>query len=230
MMTKNFKIISTSWALAISSSLFLIFTGILLSYKLFHENKTVYWIIAIAFVFMAFWLQRFISRAEVIISLTKDFITIEWKGQYIFHKRPNRKIQFDEIKSYKYQEDSNFDLFRITLVDNSEINFWHFSFTKDDFKSLVHSFPEFVQQQNKKIEKLKTGTQDTKVQKIEKEKTIYENEASPFIAVVAILFILAISALLIFKSNIKSGYLGLAPLSGALFYLINYVKHRKKTK
>ena len=69
----------------------------------------------------ALYIQRFISRAEVEVSLTNNNISIKWVKQFIFHNRADREIPFHEIESYKYQEDRNFDLFKLTLKDGVEI-------------------------------------------------------------------------------------------------------------
>lgn len=227
---KSFRIISTSPALAIFSSLAMFFAGIFPIAKFLRHNAVLFWASIIIVVALIFYVQRFISKAKVIINLTKEIVSIDWKQQFIFHKRPNRTIQWDEIKSYKYQEDRNFDLFRITLLDGTELNFWHSTFTKDDFDILVYSFPEYVKKHNnKKNESQSNGANIYHAQKIEREKTIFENAASPFFVFLAIFFIVAISAIMILKKDKSDNpFLGLAALSGAIFYLAKYLQYRKK--
>ena len=120
---KSFRIISTSWVLAILSMLFITFSGVFLLIKFLPNNSNISIIAALSLIGVGLYLQRFISTAKIEIALTQDYLTIKWLKQYLFHKEPDRKIFFDEIKSYKYEEDQNFDLFQIILVNDTELNF-----------------------------------------------------------------------------------------------------------
>jgi hypothetical protein len=212
--------------------LLIVIPGVILFHDILPDDTGVNIIASICLIGIGLFLQRFISRAEIEISLTKEFLTIKWLHQYIFHKNPDRKISFREIKSYKYQEDQNFDLFQITLIDDTEINFWHFTFTKDDFDSFVQIFPEFIEYHNKIAE---TESSDKKLTykqpKIERAKSIYENEASPVFVILAIGVVLVISLVMIFKDNgVSNPFLGLTAISGGVFYIIQYFKYRKRKK
>jgi hypothetical protein len=92
------------------------------------------------------------STALVEITLTKNDVSIRWLSQYIFHHYPDRTILFSDIESYKYQPDNNFDLFKLTMKDGSEIKLWHFALTfKDDFDKLTMDFPQLVNSFNKRV-------------------------------------------------------------------------------
>ena len=229
---KTFRITSTSWALAIFSMLVIIFSGVLLLIRILPNNSYTSVIATLSLLGIGLYLQRFISTAKIEVVLTKEFVTIKWFKQYLFHKEPDRKIPFNEIKSYKYQEDRNFDLFQITFIDDTELNIWHFTFTKDDFETLVYTFPEFVKDHNKTVKQ----TEENKGfsgnrKKIERAKTLYENANSPFIVIFAIFSILAILIIMFFKGNsIANPFLGFSAITGAIFYLSRYFKYRKEGK
>ncbi|HEV8271408.1 MAG TPA: hypothetical protein VGQ04_08890 [Chitinophagaceae bacterium] len=228
---KSFKIISTAWGLAIFSMLLIVFLGIIITINILPEKSNFSIVATIIILAAGFYLQRFISRAEIEVTLFKEFIAIKYLKQYIFHKDPDRKIFFNEIKSYKYQEDRNFDLFRLTLADGTEIDFWHFTFTKDDFEGLVSTFPNYINHHNKFIETAPSTKQLKHSTKIEREKTIYERASSPFIVIMAIISIVLISILMIFKKDsVTNPFMGLSAITGALFYVTAYFKYRKKKK
>lgn len=226
---KSFRIISTSWVLAILSMLLITFSGVFLLIKFLTGNSNISIIAALSLIGVGLYLQRFISTAKIEIVLTQEFVTIKWLKQYLFHKEPDRKIFFDEIKSYKYEEDQNFDLFQIILVNDTELNFYHFTFTKDDFETLVNTFPDFVNRHNTNVENiLASRPLDSKLQRIERSKTIYENPTSPFIVVFAILLILTVPIIFLVKGDkVSNPFLALAAISGGLFYLIEYFQYRR---
>jgi hypothetical protein len=225
---KSFKIISTSWLLAFFSMMLFIFSGILLFLKILPDNTWIFLGALISLIGAGLYLQRFISIAKIEITLTPDFISLKCIKQSLFDKEANRTIYLNEIKSYKYQEDQNFDLFRLTLKDGTEIDIWHFSFTKDDFKSLVNAFPAYISSYNKVIGTTELSELPLATAKIEREKTAYEN-ASPWLVIIAIVFIVSIVFIMIFKGgNYVNPFLGLSAISGASFYLVTYFKYRKK--
>ena len=210
----------------------IVFAAILTFINIFGKGSNIGFAIYLIIISLGFYLQKFISQAVIDVELTKETISVKYLRQYIFRKYPDRIIPFDQIKSYKYQEDRNFDLFRITLFDNTDIDFWHFTFTKDDFKNIVSIFPRFVEQHNKHIHSSKRSeSSKNSFQKIERQKTIYENATSPFLLILAFIAVVAISLVLILKKGeIGNSFIGLSAILGALFYIVAYFKYRKKNK
>ena len=227
------KIIATSWVLWILTLLTTLLSGGLLLHEMLPKDSALSIIAVIAVMAFALFVQRYISRAEVEVTLTDNDVSIVWLKQFLFHRRPNREIPLSDIDSYKYQQDTNFDLFKLTLKDGTEIKLWHFTFTRgDDFKKLVFDFPSIVESYNKKISRKQVTTETNNPKKIEKEKTIFEESYSPLLAGLAILLLLAVPLIFFFKpiDKISNPLMGLAAMFGGLFFLTQYFKHRKNKK
>jgi hypothetical protein len=206
-------------------------TGMFL-HELIPSNDVLGTIIFITMLSLAVYFQRFISKGIVEITINKDSLSLNWAKQFLFHKKTDREIPFGELKSYKYQKDKAFDLFKLILKDETEIVLWHFNFLKnDDFDKLVSDFPSIVSKFNKQIsEKELSGIQAGKTHKIERTKTIYESSIAPFLAGLAIVMIIAITIIICNNSSGKSGTTipGLAAMSGAIFFLAQYFSYRRK--
>ena len=188
----------------------------------------------IGFAFASFYFQRFTSRGQVQISITDTNIEIKYLKQPILSNKPDRVISLTDIDSYKYQPDRNFDLFKLTLKDQTELHFYHYSsYTGDDFEKLVIDFPKLAATYNRHKEKItfdKTTKEQHKPTGITREKTIFEGKTGLFLAGVAIVFI-TIFIYLMAKNqvNASSGGFGLlASISGATFFLGQYFKYRNK--
>jgi len=232
----TYKIIATSWVLWIMTLLITLFGGAFLLHELLPRGSNFSILPVIGLMAFALFIQRYISKAQVEITLGDDNLSIRWVSQFIFHRRPDMEFSLNDIESYKYQEDRNFDLFKLTLKDGTELKFWHSTFImKDDFEKLVFDFPSKVEKHNKIIQR-QSGRTDTekKPQKaetiIKKEKTIFENELAPFVAGFAILVVIAVPLVLFLKptGEISNPFVGLASMAGAFFFVVQYFKYRKK--
>jgi hypothetical protein len=229
----TYKIIATSWVLWILTLLATVVVGALLLHELLPKDSTISLIAVIFLMALAVFIQRYISRAIVEIKLADNSISIKWLRQFLFHKRPDMEILFSDIESYKYQEDTHFDLFKLTLKDGKELKFWHFTLTRgDDFDKLVFDFPAKVSRYNSKVERRPLRYETSKNKGIEKEKTIFEGSSAPILAGFAILLLVAVPLILFISptDKISNPFIGLASMSGGLFFLIQYFKHRKKNK
>jgi predicted ATP-dependent protease len=227
----TYKIIATSWVLWILTFLTTILSGAFISHEILPRDTTITFIAVIGIMAFALFVKRFVSRAEVEFKLTDNDISIIWHKQFLFHKRPNLEILLGDIESYKYQEDRNFDLFKLTLKDGTQIKLWHFTFTRgDDFERLVFDFPSKVERYNKKAEKRAIATRTEKPAKILREKTIFEEAYAPLLAGFAILLLIAVPYLIFFNPDkkVSNPYMGLAAMAGGLFFLIQYFKYRKE--
>ena len=181
---------------------------------------------------LAFFLQRYTSLGIVTVNLTDKEISFNWTKQYIFHNRPNRQIPLSDIESYKYQPDQNFYLFKLSLKDGSDIRLWHFTFTSgDDFDKLAMDFSQTVAKHNKPQKReFKRNEFDQSEVGIKRAKTVFELESAPFIAAFAIILIVAVPLILYFKptDTSKNAFMLLAPMAGAIYFLIQFYKYRRK--
>lgn len=212
--------------------------GVLLAIKFLPKGDTISIISIIFILLLAFFLQRFTSTALVEVTLTKNDVSICWLSQYIFHHYPDKKILFSDIESYKYQPDNNFDLFKLTLKDGSEIKLWHFALTfNDDFDKLIMDFPKLVNNFNKRVSQ-KAQSQaditytDNEPQTIKRAATTFEGDGAVFIAIFAFIVIIAIPLILYFNpgDRQKNSFVLLAPMAGAIFFLTQFYRNRKNNK
>lgn len=228
----TYRIITTSVALSLISIFALVLSGSLLLHEILPKGSSFSILAAFILLAVAIILQRFISIAVIELSIFDSEISIKWIKQFIFHNRKESTVRFSEIESWKYQEDSNFDLFKLTLKDGRDITLWHFTFTrKDDFKRLVEEFPIYINKYNsKKVPENHAQEQIAEKHKIEKIKTIFEKSYAPFIAAFAVLLLVATVFIFVTrpqgKPNPPYGLLGAA--SGGLFFIAQYLKHRNK--
>jgi hypothetical protein len=234
----TYKIKTTDWKIWIPTLMVTVFGGVLLAVKFLPKGDTISIISVVFILLLAFFLQRFTSTALVEVTLTKNDITIRWLSQYIFHHYPDRTILFSDIESYKYQPDNNFDLLKLSMKDGSEIKLWHFALTfKDDFDKLVIDFSQFVTSFNKRVtQKAHSHADipqaDNEPQTIKRAATIYEGEGAIFIALFAVIVIIAVPLILYFNpgDRQKNPFVLLAPMAGAIFFLTQFYRHRKKHK
>jgi hypothetical protein len=200
------------------------------------DNIAVTLILMIGFVLASHYFQKFTSRGQVYISLTKTTIEIKYIKQSLFSRKPDRVIALTDVESYKYQPDRNFDLFKLTLKDQTELYFYHYTgFSGDDFRKLVLEFPKLVTDYNSHTQKFSKGEsikENKKLTIIQREKTLFEGSTGLLLAGVAIIFIGVFTYLLITNkvTNVSAGSGLLASISGAIFFLGQFFKYRTKEK
>jgi hypothetical protein len=180
------------------------------------------------------YLQRFTSRGEVEISITDETIIIKYLKQSFLSSNTDQIISFNDIESYKYQPDRNFDMFKLTVRNQDEIRFWHYTgFADDDFQKLVTDFPKIVSDYNKHEENILVNnaltSAETKPVVIKREKTLFEGKAGLILAVLAMIFIVTFIYLLITNkiAGASAAFGLLASISGAVFFLTQFFKYRK---
>jgi hypothetical protein len=234
----TYKIKTTDWKIWIPTLIVTMLGGALLAFNFLPKGDTTSILSVIFILLLAFFFQRFTSTALVEVTLTKNDISIRWLSQYIFHHYPDRTILFSDIESYKYQPDNNFDLLMLTMKDGSEIKLWHFALTfRDDFDKLVIDFSQLVNSFNKRVtQKAHTHTgfshADNESLTIKRAATIYEGGGAIFIALFAVIVIIAVPLILYFNpgDRQKNPFVLLAPMAGAIFFLTQFYKYRKKRK
>lgn len=213
-----------------------IFGGVFLTINFLPRDGTITFISFAFTFFLAFFIQRFTSKAIVEVTLTRNDISFRWLSQHIFQKHADRTILLSEIESYKYQPDSNFDLFKLTMKDGTQVKLWHFGLSlKDDFALLVIDFPKIVCSFNERVAAKGNSQGDgqnagNRPLMINRESTIYEGGGATLIAAFAVVIILAVPLILYFNPSGKkqSTFVLVAPMAGAIFFLMQYFKHQKR--
>lgn len=134
------------------------------------------------------------------------------------------RIDWKELKSYKYEPSSNFDLFRLRLRNGKKIKFYRFYYDIDD------DFDVFMQDFRRKV-KIYNKTNSTNP--IEEEKLIMNNKIFLWIVtVILIIVFIGTIILLAFKgvSNIK-GIMSILIILGPLAWVMNQIiKGLRKSK
>ena len=221
---ENFKIRASSWVIFIVTLLTVIFVGSALGIALFATkgNQPVAIAMAVVVIGSAFYATRFTARAMTEWTITKSEIQLKWLDQFIFHNRPDLKINWSDIQEYKYQPDRNFDLFKLKLTDGKVIKLWHnTSTTNDDFQKFVATFEKQVQSYNQKDTDISNG--------IKRAKTIYETKLGLALAVFAGLCLVGIPILIaVLPHKLRINWAGLGVgYAGALFFILQVFAHRK---
>jgi len=177
---------------------------------------------------LSFFIPRIISMAVVQVTLTDETIELNWIRNFLFHHYAQKTIPLSDIESYKSQEDRTFDLFKLTLKDGSEIKFWHSNYAKsDDFDLFTLDFISRTQgHKTKRLSHRKTQEVADGLN-IQREKTIYESEAAPFLAAFAIFIILFMIYLIIFDVSGRNRIMPVSVAGGAIFFLAKYFQYRR---
>lgn len=225
----TYKIRTTSLLIWLATLLsILLGIPLLLSSLIPKNNTAILFTVGMLFLLVNY-LQRFTSRGELEISFMEGMVSIKWLKQFIFHNAPDKKILLNEIESYKYQPDRNFDLFKLTLKDGTEIIIWHSNFfSKDDFKNLVSDFPKIIDQ-NKHDRNI---PESNSIQNIKKEKTIYETQNGIILAIFAAACII-IFTYMILANKLRHTYDFfpiLGAISGSAYFLSQVIKYRKQKR
>lgn len=234
MVTYNIR--TTAWPIWILTMFGTLATGGILIAMAGIKNEGIALVIMLGPALASFYLQRFTSRGELEISITDTSIILKYLKQSFLSNKPDRIISFNDIDSYKYQPDRNFDMFKLTLRDEVEIRIWHYTgLSSDDFEKLVTDFPEIVANHNERAENIssnstQTGAATSKPFEIKREKALFEGRAGFVLAVLAMIFIVAFIYLLVTKkiTSASAGFGLLASISGAVFFLMQFFQYRKK--
>lgn len=149
---KNFKIKASSWVIYLITFFVIMFFGSLLGFQIIprNNNDVEVVILFIILLSLSILITRFAGNAMTEWTITKNDIQLKWVEQFIFHKRPDLTIKWDEIKGYQVNRmGRTFDLFKLVLFNGRVIKLWHGNFiTKDDFERFLVYFEEKVQAHN----------------------------------------------------------------------------------
>ncbi len=113
------------------------------------NQQTIYVVSLVVFVFTLLYIPKLISSANTEITLDNEGIEQIWISQFIFHKRQDLKISWNEIEDYVFEPDRQFDQFKLHLKDGTLFRFFHnHDHKKDDFKQFINDFSEKVKEIN----------------------------------------------------------------------------------
>jgi hypothetical protein len=143
-----FKIKASSWVIYLFTFLVVLSLGTLLVLEIFPGSKS--FMLFIGLLIFSILIIRAGGIALTEWVLTEKEIQIKWLTQFMFHRRADLKIRWDEIKGYQIRSERSFDLLKIVLTNGKVVRLWHDNLVKgDDFEKLLSRFLEQVEQHNK---------------------------------------------------------------------------------
>jgi len=175
---------------------------------------------------LVIYLIRSTAIVKMEISLSDQRLRIKWLNQYLFHKIDDYDILFSDIKEYVFENDQNYDVFKLTLKDNSKIKihqsiFYYngeFDLFKKDFNEKIIIF------------NLSNGLNNHSIQE---GKTFYETKAAIVVYYVLIAVLIAIPiVIIILQLNWRKPSLlaSLGTLYFSSFYFLLLVNQHQKPK
>lgn len=228
----NYRIQQSSQILYIITFLLTLLIGIVMIISFFPKGKSflLFVLFFLPFFFLAFYLPKFTSIAEIEILLDDNGFKRKWIKQFLFQKRKDDDIKWSDIKNYVFQPDKQFDKFKLTLKNGRTLAFYHNNDfdNKDDFKNFLDDFIS-------KVEEINTNQIKNNSEKILIGKTIYETTYGLVIAVFSVTIIIVIPLLLFFSP--KKGSLSWSTVLGlfssaitAIYFVFQVYIHRKRRK
>lgn len=184
-------------------------------------------VLLIAAIFIAFFFPKLYAKSIYEAKIDTEGIEFENIKPYLWGKLQDPlRIHFNELKSYKYEPNYNFDMLRLRLKTGKKIKFFQYSLDNNDefnvffsdFEKLLKSFNESKEVDNQ----------------IKKEKLIMENKVYLWVLAVLITLLVSGSIVLIsFKGiNNPKGIVSLLITLSPMIWLINQVVKglRKKSE
>lgn len=143
-----------------------------------------------------FFIKKFAS-VELEIVFPNNGIEIHWKNQFVFHNRADIHLEWPEIKSYLFEPQQYYDLFKVETHSELTIKISHNNDLnhKDDFLKFLLYFERKVNKFNISSEK----------SVILKKKNIYETDFGIIIAFAMVIYILYVIYMITFKSTKATG-------------------------
>lgn len=200
-----------------------ILTGtILLIY--FHKKQSV--ILFLTIVISIFYSVKFLIKTkaytDVEVYLTDLAIECNWARPFLFQSKENSYIEWSTIKSYTFEPQQRFDLFKIKTHSGQTIRLSHDkeSNQRDDFKIFLRDFKQKVKGINKEQSNFTT---------IQKGKTIYETSFGIITAYIFLISLPYILYLSFTNENKNPGSL-IFSISSGLYFVLQVYNHRKRKK
>lgn len=160
------------------------------------------------------------------IGISKKGLKMNWSNQFLFHNKVDYDILFSDIKEYVFENNRNYDIFKLTLKDNSKIVIHRDIFYyKDDFQLFKNDF----------IEKIKEVNRDNEANEntIQEGQSFYETKAAIVVSYILIAVLIAIPIVIfIFQLDWRkpSLFASLGSLYLGVIYFLVLVEQHKKPK
>ena len=154
---KTYKFnVSNPW-LVFPTLIFSTFSGVKLDLYIqdlgiFADNKVIFGILSmILLVFFTIFMVWLIASAEMEVTLDDDIVSIKWIRQFLFNKKQDMKLPFNEMAAYVTRGDIHWNFLTINMSNGFEYKFKHLSFISNNFSIFVKAFVSAVDNYNKKV-------------------------------------------------------------------------------
>ena len=230
MKTYSFK--TANWVLSFLTFFFSFIGGMLLIMFALPKGNDFYFILSfIGLIIFIIYTVRLTSFAKIEVTLEDEIISIKWLEQFIFSRRQDVILSFNEIATYINQHDINWDWLKIEMTNGSIYKIWHSNllFSNDDYFKFVSAFVSSVKNHNSAI------TQSSlkhipSAETIKCGKSIYETTGSLILAMFTIVALVSVTVLLIVIPSERPPNYFLFGLGyfGAIYFLVQVYIHRTK--
>jgi hypothetical protein len=144
---ETFKIKASSWIIYFLTLWVMLSLGAMFAIKILPGSNSL--MIFIGLLILSVLIIRTGGIALTEWVLTEKEIQIKWLTQFMFHRRADLILRWDEIKGYQIRSERAFDLLKIVLTNGKVVRLWHDNLVKgDDFEKLLSRFLEQVKQHN----------------------------------------------------------------------------------
>ena len=148
----TYRIKASSWVIYIITFTSIPISGTILGKILIPEknNNIAILILFVILLAISILVTRSAGIATTNWAITSRDIQIKWVNQFIFHKRPDLTISWNDIKGYTIRQEKSFVLFKLILKNGTVFRLWHdYLIAKDDFEEFIICFLERVEAHNK---------------------------------------------------------------------------------
>jgi hypothetical protein len=223
-----FKIKLSSIVIYSISATFIALSGMFLGVylALTHANDVYFFILILFGLAALVFIPDLVSTATTEWSISEKEVKIKWLTQFLFNKKSDLTLSWENIEEYKFQPQRRFSFLKIKLRDNNAFKYWHSNNAVDDeFDEFLTCFQKKVAEYNYKGINILHG--------IKRGKTIYETTYGLFLAIImAILMISYLFVVWEFKyepRNITWVYI-IPAYSGGIYFISQVINHRKQKK
>lgn len=137
------------------------------------ENRFLSILQFLAVVVTSFYLANLIGMAKAKVIFTDEAIVHTWKRRFLLSREKDKKIPWNIVDNYVFQEDRTFDSFIINLTNKTryKIDKLNVFPIKDDFNKLIKDFPRLSNEYRKVI------VSDTELRTIKEGESIYASKS-----------------------------------------------------
>ena len=206
----------------------ILFTLMFSVFQFFGPIEKIYAIIfSISTILISWFTASTSSKGRISIAIQKKEVHINYLSKPIFSRKKNLVITLNDIKSWRFRSDNNFEMFKISTLTGNKIRFErNSSWTKDSdtFHNFLRKFKSLIEDENRKRK------ERDEAQIIDKEAEFYSGNFSKFMFYFTILAIISAGVIIILSWDSGEStpfYLLTAAVSG-LFYIMRYKQMRKK--